>query len=268
MKPLLGVLIVFGLTSCAYHRGTKKYVVQKNIYYTDKNDERQMGELTIPVGPGPFPAVILVHGGGWNSRSFEDMRSIAESLSSNGFVVFNINYRLAPEHKHPAPLEDLKQALLFLKSKKDEFKLDPDRIGLWGYSAGGHIVSLLALTMTDPTLKIKAVVAGGAPLDFTWYPLSPYLKKYMGDYRDKMPTAYKEASPALHVHKEAPPFFLYHAVNDRLVEFAQSAAFESKLKDVGVEVKLYPISFWGHATAFIFNDEAVKQGVTFLQKRL
>lgn len=192
------------------------------------------------------------------------MNSIAVSLASHGFVVYNINYRLAPEFKHPAPIEDLGEALKFFKAHAIEYKLDSERIGLWGYSCGSHISAYYALTNPG----IKAVVAGGSPMDFTWYPHSPIISKYMGKERDEMLDEYFDASPMYKVTSKAPPFFLYHAENDKLVEFAQSSAFEAQLKKHRVPVKLHKIGWWGHATAFIFSEESVIKGVNFLKKSL
>lgn len=268
MKSLISLLSLV-LLSCTHHPGDQKYSKILNAFYTPDKEERQRGEVYIPEGDGPFPGVVLVHGGGWDSRSLDDMNSIAKSLASQGFVVFNINYRLAPKYKHPAPIEDLASALKFFRSKASDYKLDPKRIALWGYSCGSHISSYYALTnASDPDLKVQAVVAGGSPMDFTWYPHSPIITKYMGKERDEMLEEYFAASTPNKINSAAPPFFLYHAENDKLVEFAQSASFEAQLKKNHVPVELHAIGWWGHATAFIFSEESVIKGIDFLKKRL
>ena len=268
MKILIPLIALF-FASCTTYSGKVKYLKLDNNYYTLEKTEREMGQVYIPEGKGPFPGVIILHGGGWNSRSYEDMNSVAHSVASHGFVVYNINYRLVPKHLHPAPIIDLQNALIHFKANHQQFKLDPKRIGLWGYSAGGHIVSYFALVHAkDENLKVQAVVAGGTPFDFTWYPESPIISKYMGDYRDKMLDQYFEASPMYKITADAPPFYLYHARNDKLVEFAQSTAFEAKLRAAKVPVKRHAISWWGHATAFVFSEKAVVKGIEFLQEKL
>ena len=265
---LFTILAITGL-SCASHRGSGKFSTEINHYYTDQKIERQMGEILIPESAVAVPAVILVHGGGWRSRDLGDMNLIAKSLAEHGFLVFNINYRLAPEFKHPTPIEDLKKAHQYLLDLHQNKKIliDPERIALWGYSSGGHTVSYYAL-QEDKAGPVKAVVSGGAPYDFTWYPLSPYLLDYMGKYRDEMLDDYIQASPVTHIHKKAPNFFLYHGIKDRLVEHAQAAAFQAKLMKADILTERYDISFWGHGTAFIFSSEAVKHGVQFLEEEL
>lgn len=265
-KKLFCLLI---LVSCASYEGDKSYTVTNDIYYSGAKDVREQGDIYIPEGTGPFPLVVTVHGGGWKSRSRKDMDSIAESLAAHGFVVFNINYRFSPEHRHPAPIDDLEKAIRFLKSNKEKFKISPEKIGLWGYSSGGHTTSYYALTRAQSDdLKVKAVVSGGAPYDFTWYPQSPYINGYTGFYRDQNLNLYIEASASSKVNALAPPFFLYHAINDELVEFAQQSAFEAKLKEKNVEVKTHNIKFWGHATAFALPDEPVEKGIEFLKEKL
>lgn len=268
MKSILLVCCLF-LSSCASYKGTGSYQTQKDIFYAGTTEIRQQGDLYLPMINSPSPIVILVHGGGWSSRERKDMDKVAESLASNGLAVFNINYRLAPKYQHPSPIDDLESAILYVKKNAVNLNIDPNRIGLWGYSSGGHTVSYYALTRAkNKDLKVSAVVSGGAPYDFSWYPHSPYIKGYMGNYRDKMPLEYKNASCSELVTAEAPPFFLYHAKEDRLVEYAQSRAFEAKLKASGVSVKVHTINFWGHAAAFVFSNRAIEKGVKFLKKNL
>lgn len=268
MKPIL-LLTSLILASCASYKGTDSYQTKKDIFYAGTTEIRQQGDLYLPLKNSPTPIVILVHGGGWSSRDRKDMDKVAESLASNGLAVLNINYRLAPKYQHPAPIDDLESAILYVKKNSAAFNIDPHRIGLWGYSSGGHTVSYYALTRAkNSELKVSAVVTGGAPYDFSWYPHSPYIKGYMGKYRDQMSMEYRNASPSELVTSEAPPFYLYHAEEDRLVEYAQSRAFEAKLKASGVPVKVHTISFWGHAGAFVFSDRAIEKGVKFLNKHL
>lgn len=266
IKHLIFALIV---SSCANYPGEKTFEVKRDLSYSASKSEREQGDLYLPKGDGPFPLVVTVHGGGWKSRNRDDMDSIAESLAAHGFAVFNMNYRFAPDHRHPAPIDDLARALKFLRSESSRYKLDMNKVGLWGYSSGGHTVSYHALTKaTDPELKVSAVVAGGAPYDFTWYPLSPYIRGYTGVYRDENLPLYIEASAVTHVTEKAPAFFLYHAEKDELVEYAQQTAFEAKLKAKGVEVETYTVSFWGHAMAFALPDGPVESGIEFLKKKL
>ncbi len=117
MKLNITPLLIAVLTSCASYKGNQNFKKIENIYYTDSKIERQQGDLYIPDGRD-LTLVILVHGGGWKSRNRSDMDSIAKSLASQGFAVFNMNYRFVPEHLHPSPIDDLGTAIDYLEKKR------------------------------------------------------------------------------------------------------------------------------------------------------
>lgn len=255
------------LLGCASYKGTTPFKTE-TFYYTEAKDMRQSGEAYIPSEGKNLPGIVMVHGGGWNSRDYTDNRSIAESLASHGYTVININYRFNPEHLHPAPIEDLGEAISWFKRNAERFKLNPEKIGLWGYSAGGHITSLYALQNIGKSGAVQAVVSGGTPYDLTWYTHSPIISPYIGGKRDEKLSEYFSASPAWNIQRGAPPFYIYHAKNDKLVEYQQATSFEARMKREGNYIKRYKVPFWGHAFAFIMSDEAVKKGVHFLDKKL
>src|SRR3954464_11182479 len=117
----------------------------------------------IPDGPGPFPAVILVHGGGWNAGDKSGgpkkgyMAPMHEPLEKAGFAWFSINYRLAPKHPYPACIEDVETAIRWVKANAAKYHLDSLRIALSGESAGGHLVQL-AMVRADESTRMAAVV--------------------------------------------------------------------------------------------------------------
>lgn len=246
------------LLSCASYKSSGEFILKENISYGEH--ERHKGDFYQSKNDNAS-LVIIVHGGGWKARDKSDMRLIAESLATNGFHVFNINYRLAPEYKHPAPIEDLDQAIQFA-FKNFEFK--GTKVGLWGYSAGAHISLLHALQNEN----IAAVVSGGAPYDLSWYEHSPYIVPYLGFDREGHIQEYLEASPIHYLHEKAPPMFLYHGIEDDLVEHAQMRVFYTRAKLKSLEVKTYDVSFWGHVKTFVFASKPVELGVKFLKEKL
>jgi acetyl esterase/lipase len=260
-------LILFFLLGCAAYKGDGTFKTE-TFFYTDEKVDRQSGEAYIPDEGKNLPGIVMVHGGGWNSRDYTDNRSIAKSLASHGYTVININYRFPPKYLHPAPIEDLASAIKWFKKNAAHLKLDPSRIGLWGYSAGGHITSLYALQKIGTPDAVQAVVSGGTPYDLTWYTHSPIIGPYIGGPRDEKLEEYFRASPAWNIKKGAPPFFIYHAVNDKLVEYVQATSFEARMKREGNYIKRYKVPFWGHGFAFVFSDEAVKKGIKFFDKKL
>lgn len=272
MKKILWTVYILGVSSCVTQMGDKKFSFEEDIFYTEAKSNRQAADLYIPNSISldkPNPAVVLVHGGGWSGRDKEDMEPLGRSLVSNGFIVFSINYRFAPEHKHPAQVDDLDMALLFFKAEMKRRKISLGKIGMWGYSSGGHITSFYALTRaSDSNKKIDAIVTGGTPFDLSWYPFSPIIKPFLGGYRDEIPQKYYDASPSNHITKEAPPFFIYHGKKDELLEHAQANKMEFKLKRAGIYVERYTVSWWGHVFTFAFSKEAIKRGIDFLSRKL
>ena len=132
-------------------------------------------------GAGPAPAVLYAHGGSWAYGDKSEVALLAPGLVASGYVVASLNYRLAPQYRWPAQIEDVKCAIRFLKAKAGLYNLDPARIGLWGASAGGHLVSLAGLAGPEAGLEgkggypeqsssVQAVVDMFGPTDFTIAP--------------------------------------------------------------------------------------------------
>ena len=258
LKAILTSLI---LSICATYKSTLKFDVIKNVRYGKY--ERQIGDLYLAKDQNA-PLIITVHGGSWSSRSHHDMNNLAESLASHGYNVFNISYRFAPQFNYPAQIDDLAKAIDFIKVSYKE-KMNLEKIGLWGYSAGAQIILMHALKKDT---GIKAVVAGGGPYDFTWWPDSPLITPYMGYERDENIQGWLDASPITQLHKDAPSLFLYHGKEDELVGHEQMTSLDARAKLLGIDIETYSVDFWGHAFTFVFSKEALKRGIIFLNKRL
>ena len=208
--------------------------------------------------------MLVIHGGAWMSGNKNQLTSIAEKLAENGYTAVAIAYRLAPRHQHPAQIDDCRAALAWMKQNAKEYKIDPKRIGAWGYSAGAHLSALLGVTGTD----LKGVVAGGTPTDFRAIPLDArYLVYWLGGTRRESPEVYKAASPAAFVSEKSPPVFFYHGDNDTLVPLAGATAMAALLKQAKVEAVIRTVAGAGHIAA-LFDRAVVTEGVKFLDKHV
>lgn len=264
MSKILILFFLFCLVSCAHYEGKYQYKLKSNIPYSDDiKNERLMGDLYLSSNKNA-PLVIVVHGGGWRSRSKSDMDSTSISLAQNGFNVFNINYQFSPKFRHPTQIDNLELALNFLKTKYKN-KLSFNKVGLWGYSSGAHTVLMYALTRDK---SIDAIVSGGSPYDFNWYKNSPYIKDYMGFYRKNHIDDYAQASPITHLNSSSPPMFLFHGKEDNLLEHSQMTAFEAKAIKLGIKVKSLTVDFWGHAMTFAWSAKPLESGIKFLKGEL
>ncbi|GAB2823606.1 alpha/beta hydrolase fold domain-containing protein [Streptomyces daliensis] len=200
---------------------------------------------------GPVPVVLCVHGGAWRRGRREDigfrMREWNPGpfarLAASGVAVASADYRLSGEATFPAPLDDLRAALRWLGLRSGELGLDTARTVVWGESAGGHLASLLALTVTDPA-PVGAVVWYG-PSDLTtprggFDPHSDASPEalLLGAAPADVPEAARAASPVAHVRTGAPPFLLVHGERDTMVSRSHSEELAARLRESGVPVEL------------------------------
>ena len=232
--------------------------VQADLEYGKAGDVSLRLDACVPDGPGPFPAVILVHGGAWNSGDKTGgsgkglIAPMFEPLTRGGFVWFSINYRLAPQHPYPACIEDVETAIRWVKVHAAEFHVDPNRIALSGESAGGHLVALAAVRAAGAT-RVAAVVPFYGPFDLVGGLragdlLRPPLQQLFGSEKLDRATAVRlhEASPIEHVKPGLPPFLLVHGSEDARVSHRQSEDFQAALRKAGVTCDLITVPGGGH----------------------
>lgn len=215
------------------------------------------------------PTVLSVHGGGWRGgdKSQPQWREACTWLASQGFVVFQTNYRLAPEHVFPAALADLETALDWIGKEQQvqRFGHDPSRLAAFGDSAGGNLVSLLA-TGDDVGSAIDAVVELSAPLDLTRegaergrldVGFQQVQLDYLGcDSYDDCPEA-ALASPLIQVSLGDPPFFVVASTDD-FIPVEQADAFVAALERDSVEVEFARVESDEHALALLDDDLRVR----------
>ncbi|MDQ8037859.1 MAG: alpha/beta hydrolase [Pedobacter sp.] len=217
----------------------------------------------------PRPLVLLVHGGSWQRGNRGHMSRIARALAIAGYAAFSIDYRLAPQFRHPAQLEDMQQALRYLQEHAAEYGLDMQQTAAWGFSAGAHLVSLLAVQPPlDGQAPLRAVIAGGTPADLRIYPDSPAVKALLGARPAEAPALYAEASPLARVRPGLPAFFLYHGDKDDLVIPAQARNFAEALQASGVPVQLLWLKDYGHMRTALFLGKTLPAGLLFLQQQI
>ncbi len=211
------------------------------------------------------PAIVLIHGGGFIFGDKTFYGPMGRELAGKGYVVFSINYRLAPVFRYPAQLDDAQRAVRWIRAHAETYHVDPDRIGALGDSAGGYLVSMLGLRDTrnneDPALasfssRVQCVVDFYGPSDFTLPVDAPgvspqaieLLKAFFGKTQAQAPDLYREGSPIRYVTKQAPPFLIVHGTADTLVPPDQSTRLCDALKAAGANVTLslfykYPHGF-------------------------
>ncbi len=232
-----------------------------------------LADIYTPAGAGPFPSVLLIHGGAWKRGDRAQVKSLAERIAARGYLVVNTTYRLVPDYIFPAQLQDVQQAARWMRGAGAAYGIDPGRIGSYGYSAGGHLSALVAAAADDPALgladtRMKAVVAGGTPSDLTLYEGGYLVPNFIGGQKAEKLEAFKAASPANYVKAGHPPVFQYHATLDDYVPFEQATRYKLKLDAAGVPNELFVIKGHGHISAFFADGEAVQASLAFLDRYL
>jgi len=192
-----------------------QYTVIDDIEYTQHPISLRM-DAHVPSGRGPFPAVILVHGGGWTTgnKTANFVLPLFNALTETGYTWFTIDYRLAPQHHYPAAVEDVQSAIVFVKQHAREYKVDPKRIALMGESAGAHLVNLVG-TRNQPPYDVAAVVSFYGPIDMEEFwkkfedkPPSGGLQSFfqITEWNNAAIARIREASPATYISKKTPLF--------------------------------------------------------------
>ncbi len=275
-------LLTAGIAGCVSHTSTtppdsaqlppEEFEIAgrfENLRYTPEGWPQTLNaDLILPERDGLLPVVITIHGGGWARRHRGDMDSTAEFLARHGFAVLNISYRFAPQFTYPAQLQDVQQALSWIRDNAGQYRLDISRINLWGYSSGAHLATLTASrSPAENGVFIRAVVGGGTPADLRKYQASPLVSTFMGGQRDEMPERYADASPAANIEQHQPPVFLYHGKLDTLVKVDQAQDYFDALVAKGVDAELLIQGAREHATMFVLDGVAKQHALRFLHRQ-
>ncbi len=231
--------------------------VERDLTYCTRDGEELKMDVYTPDDPNGA-AVMFIHGGGWTSGS-KDGGSGSEmwpELLGRGYLVASIDYRLAPEHPFPAQMEDVTCAVLYLKRNAAELGIDPERIGAYGGSAGGHLASLLGTTgghgyeggITSLTAEVAAVVDLFGPTDLTvdFDGASERIITTVFGATDRNSKVLVQASPVRNVSADDPPFLIIHGELDELVPIVQGEALYEALVAAGVEAEFVPVKNANH----------------------
>ncbi|MFD0677833.1 MULTISPECIES: S-layer homology domain-containing protein [unclassified Paenibacillus] len=225
--------------------------------------------IAVPSTPpaAPMPVVVYIHGGGWNHGDRKQaLANICGYVTKRGYIGVSLDYRLTPEAPFPAQIQDVKLAIRYLRANAAQYHIDPDRIGVWGSSAGGHLASLLGtsgdLMTTDrvvldtgntvqvPDLegsggwqeysdKVQAVADWFGPADFTTTFANNYssVTALMGGKKAfTVPDQARLAMPGTYASPDDPPFWIRHGDADSTIPYTDSVTFANQLTAAGVKV--------------------------------
>ncbi|MCF7784759.1 MAG: alpha/beta hydrolase [Prosthecobacter sp.] len=239
----------------------------RDLVYVEGGHERQKLDLYLPEkAEGPLPLIIWVHGGGWQNGSKDGCPPLRAGFVAQGYAVASINYRLSGHAVFLAQIEDCKAAIRWLRAHAKEYSLDPQRFGVWGSSAGGHLVALIGTSgdvkefdvgaNLDQSSRVQAVCDYYGPTDFTVFVTTPGYESHATDASPEakliggavMKNKDKAArvNPITYVSKDDPPFLMVHGDKDPTVPINQSQLLFDALKMTEVSAHFHTIHGAGH----------------------
>ena len=255
-------------------QGSSSWHVERDIAYLGTN-RTEKADLYLPTNlpQGTLcPAVIVIHGGGWGAGGKADKRerSFCMALVEHGYAAFSIDYHLSPPKRTkegwPQNIQDCKIAVRWLRQNALRYGIDPDRIGVMGGSAGGHLAALIGVTGPDSGLEPKE------PLGEVSCRVSAVVDLYGPILIGTGPVPAGEIppdSPIKYLSQHSPPFLILHGTADKGVPIARSREFATALKKVGVEYELIEVEGAKHSFGLQLPDRDLRPVVmAFLAKHL
>jgi acetyl esterase/lipase len=227
----------------------------------------------------------VIHGGGWLEGDKSSFTSRAHGVPGNiedfaalGFVAATVNYRLSGEAPFPAALEDCRCAVRWLRAHAKDYQIDPERIGAYGNSAGGHLALLLGMTDPEPGVeadgpyrdqssRVQAVASDSGPIDLTFQYEQGALKPVVGRFLGGPPEGgraalYRRASPLHRISTATPPVLLVYGASDEQVPVETADRFVVALGRAGLQdVTYYRLAYVGHCPHSLVRIPACKEAV-------
>jgi acetyl esterase/lipase len=269
----------------AFPKGT---ILHGNVNYNNDSLPKHLLDIYLPANTkGKVPLVIFIHGGGWlGNDKYADIsymkKTVAEIVSS-GYALASIDYRFATQATFPAQIQDCNRAISFLVDNADQYGLDKKRIAVMGFSAGGHLASLIGLSKnndvenffmprTNKSFSFKAVIDFYGPAELILFPGANDPKSpeslLIGATPLSRPDLAKAASPVTYVDKNDPPFLIIHGEKDDIVSNKHSHLLSSWLNVVSVQNELVIVKDAPHFGVMFDADDIRNKVIAFLKKQM
>ena len=260
-------------------------VFEPNIEYSNPDNQHLQLDMARPkTGNGAFSAIVCIHGGGFRAGSRQGYDGLCIRLAQHSYVAVTVSYRLAPKYQFPAAIYDVKAAIRWLRANASKYHIDPERIGVMGGSAGGHLAQFLGVTgdvkrfegsggNAEQTNRVACVVSYYGPSDFTKsygksVDAAEVLPLWLGGNLEQARPKHIQASPLYWVTPDAAPTLCIHGTEDKYVANEQAVWLIDKLKASGVEAELLTLDGAGHGFKGKDAEKAEKAMLDFFAKHL
>jgi acetyl esterase/lipase len=238
-RRLATLALLAALASTAALRAADPAVTTSyDVPYTSVDGVELRLDIAQPaMGDGPFPAVLVIHGGAWKEGGREENHRALADFARHGYVAVSPQYRFCPKDVFPAQLEDMKAAVRFLRANAATLKIDPARIGAMGFSAGGHLALMLGAAVPRNE-GVAAVVDFFGPTNLAAKDFSEEAKAFsaclIGASAAEKPELAAKASPVTYVNPGDAPVLVFQGARDKLVPPSQAFELMEKLSAAGV----------------------------------
>jgi len=297
---LLGFLVVFPpqAITAVYQTLYSEMYKETDIPYAHLSESQKLDIYWPDNFEGPYPVIVSIHGGGYcTGDKVGSDALVAWKGLERGYAVVSVNYRLSTEAPFPAQINDVKAAIRFIKAHAEEYNLQPDKIAVWGASAGGTLSALVGATADvkelsdlnlgnpDQSERVQAVVDWCGPMNlltmdeqykqsgvngFLTNTSDSWGSKYLGRLVTEVPDLAAKANPESYISPDDPPVFIQHGTVDNWVPVQQSIEYTAKLKPVLGNDKVYLEIIPGaaHGGTPFNNNDNVQKVLDFLDQTL
>lgn len=279
------LFLMITLSATASRADEVKVTNEYDVVYAKPGETELKLDLARPAeGDGPFPAVLVIHGGGWRGGNKRDMRPALAEFAKRGYVAISPQYRFCPKDTFPAQVHDVKAAVRWVKTHAKDYKVDAAHLGAVGFSAGGHLSMMLGVTDASdglegevasdaPDSRIQAVVNYFGPTDMAASDIpevtQPLIKDFLGGTPADKPKVAAQASPLTFVSKGDAPILTFQGTKDPLVPHTQATKLADSMTTQGVAGRVDLLIGAGHgwggddlmrtmAETFAFFDKHLK----------
>ncbi|MFI5455615.1 MAG: alpha/beta fold hydrolase [Isosphaerales bacterium] len=261
-----------------------KVTFEQDIVYSKIGSSELKLDLARPAeGEGLIPVIVVIHGGAWRGGNKSDVRAISSEFVRRGYATVAPQYRFCPKDPFPAQVHDVKAAVRWVKSNAKKYRIDPDRVGAIGFSAGGHLALFLGLTGPNdglegdvaagaPDSRVRAVVNYFGPTDLAAQDIpdvsKPLVKDFLGGSPQEKPEAAAKASPLTFVSKDDAPILTFQGTKDPLVPFTQAIKLAEAMNTAGVPGRVELLVGAQHGWAGAELERTVDETFRFFDRYL
>lgn len=277
-------LLFLAFAIAAFAADPDDVIIHRNVDYASIPHDKLAMDIVRPKAPGHYPAIVMIHGGGFSSGKRDSYLPMAIRLAQNGYVAATVSYRLTPMFQFPLPLHDVKSAVRFLRAKAADYSIDPAHLGAIGVSAGATWAQFLAVSRGIPQLEGNGPhkdQSSSVDCAVSFYGRSDLRRAYegsrnaatalpplVGGDRQHALDMHLRASPLSWINPDSAPILAIHGTRDLNVPFEQSLFLIERLKSVGVDAELETIAEAGHGFKGADEERAFARTLDFFNRKL